>query len=291
MSIDIIKLISQFSHKNLTLPYALDVLRGANTKGIRDAGHNTLSEYNSCNQLSKIDLERLICRLILDGYLQQEIVTHQQQSFESTAAYLRLGSKGHFVLANQTMNEMNLIIRTEQSNLNNDDKRKQQTPIEQLNEQCLNELKKELKSIFGNSSHAMIIPERAIKEMVKLMPRTKEAMIKDVNEITEERYKRHELHRLLAITQRFGVELDEIKRKEAIARKALTTTTTTKRKLPISDEEEDLDFSTNDDGFIKINKQGNKTNGHYNRFVKHKKRSASFFARRNAIAKRKRGGF
>jgi len=119
-------------------------------------------------------------------------------------------------------------------------------------------------------------------------------MIKDVNEITEERYKRHELHRLLAITQRFGVELDEIKRKEAIARKALTTTTTSssKRKLSLSDEElEDIDFSTNPDGFIKINKQGNKTNGHYNRFVKHKKRPASFFARRNAIAKRKRGGF
>jgi hypothetical protein len=35
------------------------------------------------------------------------------------------------------------------------------------------------------------------------------------------------------------------------------------------EEEEDIDFSTNLDGFIKINKQGNKTNGHYNRFVKH----------------------
>ena len=120
-------------------------------------------------------------------------------------------------------------------------------------------------------------------------------MIKDVNEITEERYKRHELHRLLAITQRFGSELDEIKRQEAVARKALTSTTTmtnSKRKLTTSDEEdEDLTFSTDPDGFIKINKQGKKTNGHYNRFVKHKKRSASFFARRNAISKRKRGGF
>ncbi len=128
-----------------------------------------------------------------------------------------------------------------------------------------------------------------------IFSRTKEAMIKDVNEITEERYKRYELHRLLTITQRFGIELDEIKRKEAIARQALTTTTTmttSKRKLTMSDEEEeDLDFSTNLDGFIKINKQGKKTNGHYNRFVKHKKRSASFFARRNAIAKRKHGGF
>jgi hypothetical protein len=115
-------------------------------------------------------------------------------------------------------------------------------------------------------------------------------MIKDVNEITEERYKRYELHRLLAITQRFGIELDEIKRKEAVARKALTTTTSTsKRKL--SDEEEDIDFSTNYDGFIKINKHGKKTTGHYNRFVKYKKRPASYFARKNAIAKRKRGGF
>jgi hypothetical protein len=118
-------------------------------------------------------------------------------------------------------------------------------------------------------------------------------MIKDVNEITEERYKRHELHRLLAITQRFGVELDETKRKEAAARKALLVTTpnsSSKRKLATSDEE-DIDFSTDPDGFIKINKQGKRSNGHYNRFVKNKKRSASFFARRNAIAKRKRGGF
>ncbi|CAF1034924.1 unnamed protein product [Rotaria sordida] len=295
MSIDIIKMISEFSHKNITIPYALDILRGANTKGIRDAGHNNLAAYNSCNQLNKIDLERLICRLIIDGYLQQEIVIHQQQSFEASVAYLRLGPKAHMALSNQSnkfMNSIELTIRTEQSNITNDEKRKQQTPIEQLHEQCLNELKKELKLIFGNNSHAMIIPERAIKEMVKLMPRTKEAMIKDVNEITEERYKRYELHRLLAITQRFGIELDEIQRKEAIARKALlTTTSTSKRKFITSDEEDDTNFSIDHDGYIKINKQKNKTNGHYNRFVKQKKRSGSFFARRNAIAKRKRGGF
>ncbi|CAF2314073.1 unnamed protein product [Rotaria sp. Silwood2] len=236
-----------------------------------------------------------MCRLIIDGYLQQEIVTHQQQSFEASVAYLRLGPKAHIALSNQSnkfMNPIELTIRTEQSNITNDEKRKQQTPIEQLHEQCLTDLKKELKLIFGNSSHAMIIPERAIKEMVKLLPRTKEAMIKDVNEITEERYKRHELHRLLTITQRFGIELDEIQRKEAIARKALlTTTSTSKRKLVTSDEEDDTNFSIGHDGYIKINKQANKTNGHYNRFVKQKKRSASFFARRNAIAKRKRGGF
>ena len=68
------------------------------------------------------------------------------------------------------MNQIDLTIRTEQSNLTNDEKRKQQTPLEQLNERCLIELKRELKAIFGTNSHAMIVPERAIKEMVKLMP-------------------------------------------------------------------------------------------------------------------------
>jgi superfamily II DNA helicase RecQ len=53
MSIDIIKLVAEFSHKNITLPYALEILRGANTKNIRDAGHNNLAAYNSCNQISK----------------------------------------------------------------------------------------------------------------------------------------------------------------------------------------------------------------------------------------------
>ena len=232
-------------------------------------------------------------------------------------AYLRLGAKAHMALSNQSnkfMNPIELTIRTEQSYKINDEKRKQQTPIEQLNEQCLNELKKELKLIFGNSSHAVIVPERAIKEMVKLMPyvfvelnfnfihsdivvviflfsRTKEAMIKDVNEITEERYKRHELHRLLAITQRFGNELDEIKRKEAMARKALSTASSVSKRKSMTSDEEDTNFSVNPDGYIKINKQRHRTNGHFNRFTKHKKRPASFFARRNAIAKRKRGGF
>ena len=139
-----------------------------------------------------------------------------------------------------------------------------------------------------------MIFEMNLSDFYNSTRRTKEAMIKNVNEITEERYKRYELHRLLAITQRFGVELDEIKRKEEIARRALSNTGTSKRKLTASDdedEEEDLDFSTNPDGFIKINKHGKKGYGHFNRFVKGKKRSAAFFARRNAIAKRKRGGF
>lgn len=118
-------------------------------------------------------------------------------------------------------------------------------------------------------------------------------MIKEVNEITEERYKRYELHRLLAITQRFGIEFDEIQRKEEMARKAIMSAaaSSSKRKSITSDEEDEVDFSVGDNGFVKINKQFKKNNGHYNRFTKRKKRSAAFFARRNAAAKRKRGGF
>jgi hypothetical protein len=45
-----------------------------------------------------------------------------------------------------------------------------QKSIEQINEQCFDELKKELKVIFDTSNYSNIISEETIKELVKLMP-------------------------------------------------------------------------------------------------------------------------
>ncbi|CAF3254951.1 unnamed protein product, partial [Rotaria sp. Silwood2] len=59
--------------------------------------------------------------------------------------------------------------------------------------------------------------------------RTKEKMIKNVHEITEELYKQHDFNRLLRILQRFGSQRDEIKRKDSIQNS--------------SDSEDKIDFS------------------------------------------------
>jgi hypothetical protein len=68
--------------------------------------------------------------------------------------------------------QIELIIRIEQMNNNTDEEilNSKQKSIEQINEQCFIELKKELKIIFDTSSYSNIISEQTIKELVKLMP-------------------------------------------------------------------------------------------------------------------------
>ncbi|CAF2651041.1 unnamed protein product [Rotaria sp. Silwood2] len=185
-----------------------------------------------------IDLERLISRLIIDGYLKQEFID-QQPSLN--IAYLRPGinavqltSSNSQRSGNTTKIQIELTIRIEQmnnTNNNTDEERSnsKQKSIEQINEQCFTELKKELKIIFGTSSYSNVISERTIKELVKFMPRSKEKMIKNVHEVTEELYKQHDFNRLLRILQRFGSQRDEIKRKDLIQNS--------------SDSEHEIDFS------------------------------------------------
>ncbi|CAF3492052.1 unnamed protein product [Rotaria sp. Silwood1] len=240
ISIEILKLVSDLNQTNSTLSYIIDILRGINNKTIRDAGHHRLRAFNSCHQLTRLDLERLISRLIIDGYLKQEFIDQQPSSI---IAYLRPGvnaiqltSSNSQRSGNTTKIHIELTIRIEQMNNNNNnnntDEEKSnsiQKSIEQINEQCFIELKKELKIIFGTSSYSNVISEQTIKNLVKLMPRSKEKMIKNIHEITEELYKQHDFNRLLRILQRFGSQRDEIKRKDSIQNS--------------SDSEHEIDFS------------------------------------------------
>lgn len=124
-----------------------------------------------------LDLERLISRLIIDGYLKQEFF---EQHSSSVTAYLRPGINAIQLISsnsqrstNPTKIQIELIIRSEQVNNNNTDEEisnLKQKSIEQINEQCFDELKKELKVIFDTSNYSNIISEETIKELVKLMP-------------------------------------------------------------------------------------------------------------------------
>lgn len=68
--------------------------------------------------------------------------------------------------------QIELIIRIEHINdqPEEDLSHAKEKLMEQTNEQCLIELKKELKLIFRTSSYSNVISEQTIKELVKLMP-------------------------------------------------------------------------------------------------------------------------
>jgi hypothetical protein len=122
-----------------------------------------------------IDLERLISRLLIDGYLKQEFIDQSP----SVTAYLcagvnavQLTSSNSPRLGNTTKIQIELTIRIEQMDNKTDEDmpHPKQQLIEQTNERCFAELKKELRLMFGTNTYSNIISEQTIKELVKLMP-------------------------------------------------------------------------------------------------------------------------
>ena len=122
------------------------------------------------------DVERLISRLIIDGYLKQDFLDQQSSSI---TAYLRPGVNALQLTPTNSQRSSNtnkiqieLIIRIEQINdqPEEDMSSSKEKLMEQINEQCLIELKKELKLIFRTSAYSNVISEQTIKELVKLMP-------------------------------------------------------------------------------------------------------------------------
>lgn len=54
MSVEILKLVSELAPNYLTVPYIIDILRGVQSKTIRDAGHHRLRAFNSCPQMTRL---------------------------------------------------------------------------------------------------------------------------------------------------------------------------------------------------------------------------------------------
>lgn len=112
----------------------------------------------------------------MDGYLKQDFIDQQSST---VIAYLRPGTNAMQLTSTNSQRssttnkiQIELIIRiehiTDQSEENT--QHFKEKLMEQINEQCLVELKREFKLIFHTSAYSNIISEQTIKELVKLMP-------------------------------------------------------------------------------------------------------------------------
>jgi hypothetical protein len=124
-----------------------------------------------------LDVERLISRLIIDGYLKQDFI---EQHSSSVTAYIRPGvnamqltSSSSQRSTNTTKIHIELTIRIESQLTHTQEEESaigKPNSVKKINEQCLLELKKELKAIFSTSAYSNVISEQTIKDLVKLMP-------------------------------------------------------------------------------------------------------------------------
>jgi superfamily II DNA helicase RecQ len=172
-----------------------------------------------------LDLERLISKLMLDGYLHQDISIND--TYGTASAYIRLGQVGTF------SSPITLSVCTKKENENVSSTKSSNGMRNRLVDACLIQLKAELKSISSeyNIKYSTILSEKALKQMALIMPSTEDEMLKKTVEMTRIKYDMYKFDRLLTITCQFRSKLDEEKSEEftiaGLKRKRETTTTTT----------------------------------------------------------------
>jgi superfamily II DNA helicase RecQ len=169
--------------------------------------------------LSSVDLERLLSKLILDGYLHQDISIND--TYGTASAYIRLGKETVF------STPVTLSVCVQKENENIDSTTSKNSSRDRLVDSCLSQLKDELKSISAehNIKYSTILSEKALKQMALVMPKSKEEMLKKILEMTTIKYDMYKFDRLLSITCQFRAKSDEETDNSNLKRKRETPTT------------------------------------------------------------------
>ena len=150
-----------------------------------------------------LDLERLLSKLILDGYLYQDITIND--TYGTASAYVRLGQVSTFT------SPITLSVCVKKENGDVASSTSTGSTRNRLVDACLIKLKDELKSISAEHQikYSTILSEKALKQMAEVMPRSKEEMLRKTVEMTTIKYDMYKLERLLSITCLFRSKVNE----------------------------------------------------------------------------------
>ena len=86
----LLEVVDQLPDGSFTLIHAVDIYRGANTKKVKDAGHDRYRGYGHGKQYTKHDAERLARHLVAEQYIKE---VHKATNHGSINTYIRNGSK------------------------------------------------------------------------------------------------------------------------------------------------------------------------------------------------------
>ncbi|CAM4874959.1 unnamed protein product [Rotaria socialis] len=201
----VISLVDQLTKqfKSATINQVIDILKGSKQRAIIDAGLDKLEQFNIAEEVSRNSLERLLSKLILDGYLHQDISIND--AYGTVTAYIRVGKTNMF------STPINLSVCTKKENSNASSVISNNSTRNRLVDSCLLKLKDEMKLISSqyHIKYSTILSEKALKQMAIIMPKTKQEMLRKTVEMTTIKYDMYKLDRLLAITCQFASKLDE----------------------------------------------------------------------------------
>ncbi|XP_018016782.1 uncharacterized protein LOC108673454 [Hyalella azteca] len=186
---------------NFTMNHFVDIFKGSEAKKVMENGHQRQPLHGLGKSWQRNDCERLLHRLVLLGYLREELVVTRD---DIANAYLRLGPKAQAFLADRNAKlevEMQsarraapVVVQEETSD----------EELQLLQTECYDALLAEVKKIAEEKSvnYTNVINMVALRTMSREMPESEEEM-RRIPHITTANYVKYG-QRLLDITQRFA---------------------------------------------------------------------------------------
>ena len=118
-AISIIKGIRELNGLDVTLLHVSEILKGSMNVKVVEKQHNHLEMHGKLSQYKKNDIERVIRRLIFDGYLKEDVKILQHT--DTVASYIKIGAKASSLLNGQVKIEFDLRSNDKASQITDED--------------------------------------------------------------------------------------------------------------------------------------------------------------------------
>ncbi|XP_026809821.1 Bloom syndrome protein homolog [Rhopalosiphum maidis] len=206
-SIEIVKTVKELCgsgggswNNNFTLIHIIDIFKGSSNQKIKSNNHDKLSLHGRGKQWDRFDAERLMHKLVLEGYLREEMVASKVDIIN---AFVRVGPEADKLirgsiklkLASASKNKLNIETTNKHSNT------PVNTVLKEIQEKCYENLMDVCRGLAAslNVNTNAVMTIQAIQEMSHSLPETEEEMLKIVG-VTKANFEKYG-RQLLEITQ------------------------------------------------------------------------------------------
>ncbi|XP_076043264.1 Bloom syndrome helicase isoform X2 [Oratosquilla oratoria] len=190
---------------NFTLNHFVDIFKGSEAKKVMTNGHNRHPLHGVGKTWSRTDSERLMRKLVLEGYLKEDLIVNQN---EIALAYVRVGHMAQELLSK----DKKVMFEIQERRAGNETKTAEtegvadDDELKQLQEECYNCLLDTVKALAEarQVSYTNIVNLAALRHMSQSMPESEEEMLK-IPHVTQANYFKYG-GALLEVTQRYAAQ-------------------------------------------------------------------------------------
>ncbi|XP_046659384.1 Bloom syndrome protein homolog [Homalodisca vitripennis] len=232
------QICTQRQYNNFTINHLADIWKGSKCRKVLDNGHDTLRSFGQLTGWDKVDVCRLINKLVMEDYLAEYLVT----SNDNTHSYIRMGPRARELLHGGSRVVFSMReVKAKKSAVNSpaakNGEESRCPELDAIYERCFSELMDVVTAIaeINEVNTNTIMNIQALKGMSLTLPESREEML-TITGVTQANYEKYGRD-LLKITCRYAEEKSKLNFTDITKKKEVSVTLLQKQRGSEKEEE------------------------------------------------------